>query len=583
MGLTSTLYTGLTGLTVNQTRLNVIGNNIANVNTTAFKASRAEAKPQFYVTDTAGATPGEAFGGSNPAQRGLGAAVGAITQDFTTGSLATTGRDTDMAIEGDGFFVVEAGQNQMFTRDGTFDLNSNNDLVSSNGDFVMGYGIDTDFNVDTTSLQKINIPLGKMTIVRATTATGFTGNLNAAGEQSTSASVLQGAAMLDSLGATPDDTTALTDLRAAADVSGPALFTTGQVIALDAVRGATTDSLIDPENNMQFVVGTDGNTLGDLMDFMQSSLGIDTSAETAAVAPAGFTPGISIAAGSGTDPTGSVRLNVTGNVGTENSLEIRGGLPFSMDQVTAATGESARTAVTVYDSLGNPLSLDVTFVLEDKNDTGTTWRFFTGSSGDSDFEEYDGANDAGRLLGSGTLTFNSDGKLTATTGNNVSISRSNTGADPTLNIALEFDNMQSLSDSGATTVAADPRDPDAGFPTQTLDGFSVGEDGKIEGSFTNGTKRTLGQIAIAQFDNPEGLLNLGSNNYITGASSGQPIITAPLALGAGSVQQGRLEESNVDISKEFINMIIMSTGFSAASRVITTSDQMMQELLSTTR
>ena len=143
--------------------------------------------------------------------------------------------------------------------------------------------------------------------------------------------------------------------------------------------------------------------------------------------------------------------------------------------------------------------------------------------------------------------------------------------------------MQSLSDSGATTVAADPRDPEGGFPTQTLDSFSIGADGKIEGSFTNGTKRTLGQIAVAQFDNPEGLFNLGTNNYTVGAASGQPIITAPLELGAGGIQQGRLEESNVDISKEFINMIITSTGYSAASRVISTSDQMLQELLNTQR
>lgn len=583
MALTSALYTGLTGMTVNQTRLNVIGNNIANVNTIAFKSSRALAKPQFYVTDSAGATPGSTFGGSNPSQRGLGAATAAIQQDFMGGTLEATGRDTDMAIEGKGFFVVEGGGTQMYTRDGTFDLNSNQELITTRGEFVMGYGVDGDFNIDTTQLQHINIPLGKMTIARATTATGFTGNLNAAGDQATSASVLQSLPLLTSADATPDADTDLTDLRLASDTSGPALFTTGQAISLDAVRGATTDSLIDPENNMQFVVGTDGDTFGDLMDYMQSALGIDTSAETAAAAPVGFTPGVSLVAGGSNDPTGSVLLNVTGNVGTENALDIRGGLPFAMEEATAATGESARTAVTVYDSLGNPLNLDVTFVLESKTDTGTTWRFFAGSAGDTDFNQYDGADDSGRFIGAGTLSFNSDGLLTGSTGNNIQISRTNTGADPDLNIELFFDAMQSLSDQGATQVAADPRDPDAGFPTQTLDNFSIGEDGRIEGSFTNGTKRTLGQVVLAQFDNPEGLVNFGSNNYSVGASSGQPIITAPLALGAGSVQQSKLEESNVDISKEFINMIITSTGFSAASRVITTSDQMLKELLNTQR
>src|SRR5947199_2894690 len=107
MALTSALFTGLSGLDVNQTRMNVVGNNIANVNTVAFKSSRALFKPQFYVTDAGGAAPSAAFGGTNPSQRGLGASVASIEKDFTTGSIETTGKPTDMAIETAGFFVVQ--------------------------------------------------------------------------------------------------------------------------------------------------------------------------------------------------------------------------------------------------------------------------------------------------------------------------------------------------------------------------------------------------------------------------------------------------------------------------------------------
>src|SRR2546421_12838736 len=107
MALTSTLFTGLSGLDVNQTRLNVVGNNIANVNTVAFKSSRALFKPQFYVTDAAGSPPNQDFGGTNPSQRGLGAVVASIQKNFTAGAIEPTGRATDLAIEGDGVFVVK--------------------------------------------------------------------------------------------------------------------------------------------------------------------------------------------------------------------------------------------------------------------------------------------------------------------------------------------------------------------------------------------------------------------------------------------------------------------------------------------
>src|SRR5688572_29244782 len=112
MALTSTLFTGLSGLDVNQTRLNVVGNNIANVNTIAFKSSRALFKPQFYVSDGGGSPPSADFGGTNPSQRGLGAAVAAIEKDFSPGSIEPTGKSTDVAVDGAGFFVVQSVADQ---------------------------------------------------------------------------------------------------------------------------------------------------------------------------------------------------------------------------------------------------------------------------------------------------------------------------------------------------------------------------------------------------------------------------------------------------------------------------------------
>src|ERR1700709_2138650 len=116
MALTGALFTGLSGLDVNQTQLNVVGNNIANVNTTAFKSSRALFKPQFYVTDQSGTAPTTDFGGTNPSQLGLGATVSSIPKDFSTGTIETTGKPTDMAIDGTGFFVVNTADGQRYTR-----------------------------------------------------------------------------------------------------------------------------------------------------------------------------------------------------------------------------------------------------------------------------------------------------------------------------------------------------------------------------------------------------------------------------------------------------------------------------------
>src|SRR4030095_8233426 len=135
MALSSALFTGLSGLDVNQARLNVVGNNIANANTVAFKSSRALFKPQFYVTENGGTPPGADFGGTNPSQRGLGAQVSTIEKDFSAGSIEPTGTPTDMATDGDGFFVVK-GEKQSYTRDGSFNLNGANQLVTNSGEFV---------------------------------------------------------------------------------------------------------------------------------------------------------------------------------------------------------------------------------------------------------------------------------------------------------------------------------------------------------------------------------------------------------------------------------------------------------------
>jgi flagellar hook protein FlgE len=589
MALTSTLFTGLSGLDSNQTRLNVVGNNIANVNTVAFKSSRALFKPQFYVTDAGGSPPSEEFGGSNPSQRGLGAVVASIEKDFTTGSIEPTGKMTDMAIDGDGFFVVQ-GKEQKYTRDGSFLLNQANQLVTSAGDFVQGFGVDDNGNIIAGALQNLTIPLGSLTKAQATENAAFVGNLNASGAVATGASILNSNVALSDVSAGVGSpaalsaTTLLTDIRDASNLAGAPLFADGDVLTVKGTRGGRD---LPP---LTFTISST-STVEDLTNFYNQALGIDTS-----IAPAGLpTPGATFAT-LGSDPATSSRLIITGNLGKQNALSLAGsGFTSSNPNMTlsyldgvdaagnvsGAAGESVFTSFVAYDSLGTPLTVNITAVLESKSDTGTTWRFFATSADDTDAATFDptATTQPGMRLGTGTLSFDNDGRLIGTTDPAIQITRTNTGAESPLTISLDFSEMTALT-SGTSQLLMSAQD---GREMGTLTSFSVGANGYIVGAFDNSLTSILGQVAIATFDNPQGLVDKGGNMFIAGANSGVPKITGPLTLTAGSIRSGALELSNVDLSNEFINLIIASTGFTASSREITTSDQLLTELLNSAR
>jgi flagellar hook protein FlgE len=570
MALSSALFTGLSGLDVNQARLNVVGNNIANANTVAFKSSRALFKPQFYVTEGGGTPPSAEFGGTNPSQRGLGAQVAAIEKDFSPGSIDPTGKPTDMAIDGSGFFVVKSDK-QSYTRDGSFSLNGSNELVTSAGEFVQGYAADKDGNIQAGALSNLTIPLGTTTTAQATGNVTLEGNLNANGAVANGASVLSSQAMTTVAATAPVAGTLLTDLRDTS--SGATLYNVGDTLTLAGDKGgrglppATLDV-------------TPATTLGDLQTFFNGGLGIDT---TVPAVPGNPTPGTTIDL-DGTDPN-SVHLVVTGNTGSENALALTGtafssssgSAPMTFADGTNAagfasnpTGESVHTSFVGYDSLGTPVTVDVTAALESKTSAGNTWRFYVQSGDDTD---------TNLVVGNGTLTFGTDGKLLDSTGTTVTLDRVNTGASTPTTINLDFNNMTSLtaSDSQLVMTAQD------GSPLGTLNSYSIGADGTITGAFSNGKTKSLGQVAIATFDNPNGLVDNGGNKFTEGPNSGVAVVAAPLTLGGGAIRSGALEASNVDISKEFINMIISSTGFSASSRVISTSDQLITELLNSAR
>ena len=572
MALTSTLFTGLSGLDTNQTRLNVVGNNIANVNTVGFKGSRALFKPQFYVTDAGGSPPSDQFGGSNPNQRGLGAAVASIEKNWDAGSIEPTGRPTDLAIDGEGFFVVQ-GKEQFFTRDGSFKLNARNELVTSDGAFVQGFGVDDSENVIAGQLQNLTVPVGGLTKAEATTSLDLSGNLNAGGEVSTGSSVIEGGVELFTGGG---PVTPATTLVSTENAAGDPLFAAGDVLRLEGTRGG--------RRQVPLELAVDAaTTVGDLMSYFEQGLGVIPGLAQ----PAGSTSGAALKAG----PTGGSTLLMVGNTGTANAVAVEGSA-FTKNDVPLMTftggtdangvaddptGESIHTSIVVYDSLGQPITLDVTMNLEATDDGGSTWRYTAASAEDSDYTSFTPGGE-GQQVGSGVVRFDTNGRLIAEAANTVTISRAGTGADRNVDISLDFGRVTALASSGSSLFAQQD-----GIKIGTLTSFEIGGDGSIVGTYDNGLTSVLGQVAVATFDNPQGLSDNGSNLYSVGSNSGEPRVGAPLLNRAGGVRSGALELSNVDLSNEFINLIIASTGFSAASRVITTSDQLMQELLNTSR
>ncbi len=198
MSLASAMSTALTGLSASETQIDVTGNNLANANTVGFKASDVLFANQFLQTQSVGSSPTVANGGKNPQQQGLGVEVAEITPNFSQGTISTANSPTDLAIQGDGFFIVQ-GQNgeQNYTRNGTFTTNAENQLVTGTGNRVMGYGINDQFQIDSSHLQPLSIPLGTATVAKATTEATMQGSLTPDGTIADTASIIQTGQLTD--------------------------------------------------------------------------------------------------------------------------------------------------------------------------------------------------------------------------------------------------------------------------------------------------------------------------------------------------------------------------------------------------
>lgn len=579
MGSTTAMLTGLTGLHANSRHLQVIGNNIANVNTTAFKGSRMLFSTAMLRTVHIGSEPGDESGGTNPFQVGLGVNVAGTQHDFAQGSLQTTGDGRDLAIDGDGFFLVQRGEDRLYTRDGSFRQDAEGNLVNFRGDRVLGFAVDDEYNILDGVLRSLNIPIGSRAVAEATSAARVVGNLNAAGALPGGGSALAlgattggGLRVLDGATNPPNEgerlnaTSLLVELEDPESPGSP-LFRPGQILQISGARKGGANV---PEAAMAVGAAT---TVRELLDFIEAALGLH---RTGRPNPDGRSPGAFVDAAGGL-------LNLVGNTGADNDIEFDSSalrllsaegelerLPLASTKSMEASGESVRTSFLVYDSLGQEVMVDLTMALEEKSDTGTAWRYYLESADDSDTD---------LRLTTGLLRFDTSGLLLTRDPVGVAIDRAGTGAATPLAFDLSFleggEQLTSLADE-PSSIASTFRN---GRPSGTLEDFGIDREGVISGVFSNGLSRPLGRVPLARFTNNDGLIEAGDNLFREGPNSGGAAVVTPTTFGTGAIVSGALEQSNVDIGKELTDMIMASTGYSASSRVIQTADELLQQLL----
>jgi flagellar hook protein FlgE len=572
MSSTIAMYTGLTGLTANARNLDVVGNNIANVNTTGYKSNRLLFATQFSRNFRLGSAPGDTSGGANPTQIGLGVNIAGTQRSSVAGSTSATGSPSDLALTGDGLFIVERGATQLYTRAGSFSRNNRGELVSISGDRVMGWGVDGQFQIDRGALRPLSVPLGVLTVAEATTRVEMSGALRAGTSSGIGNSQIAEQGSMIELGPLTDATGAISDTSLLVNVrsGGNPIAAAGESIRLrDVIKGDGVSQRRLSEMDFEVTATT---TVAEFNTWLENKLGIRTDL---GANPSGETPGVTLDA-----TTGTIRIN--GNTGVGNDISLSAGnllrvngtavspTGIAVDKTQTADGESTFTRFNVIDSLGNQVSVEVTMTLVERvAGDGVRFRY--------DILSYDDSDQDPRIT-SGVLQYDNLGNIKPNQEVSATINRANSGAVNPLTFTIDFSltNAKQSANQTASTIAMRTTD---GSPAGTLSSFAIGSNGIITGAFSNGLTRTIGQVALATFANPAGLVEVGDNTFDVGANSGVAVISAPGDQGTGAVLGGALELSNVDLSAEFINLIVSSTGYSASSRLISTTDQLLQQLL----
>ena len=517
------LYSGVSGLKNHQTRMDVVGNNISNVNTTGFKSSRVTFADTLSQTLSGASSAADGKGGTNPKQIGLGSAVSAIDTLFTDGSVQSTGVNTDLCLSGNGLFIVGKGDSDVYyTRNGNFKFDAKGNYVTSDGLFVKGW-IANNGSLNTTSATTyIKIPAGKSMEAKATTQVTYTNNLDASEP------------MIESIIGKTYSVAQGTDIDASATKN---LILT----CLDASGKEVT-----------YTVNTGSYNVGGSYD-------PGTGAETILKIQESYTK-----AKATTDDAMTIKLSDgTIQTVTDGSYAVNQSMPIT-------------TIVTIYDSLGNTHEVPLYFVKSDINSTtGNTWKLMVNQdgSGETKIKGKDGKETEVKMTDV-EIKFSTDGKFTS--GNGTVTLTLNNGATGTQRVAVSLSALTQYSGSNTAFGTND------GNAQGTLKSLSIDSSGVITGTYTNGINQAEAQVAIAQFNNAAGLTKEGNSLYKESNNSGTPNIKTADDLGC-TITPSALEMSNVDMASELTDMIVTQRGYQSNSKIITVSDELLETLINMKR
>lgn len=542
----NSLLTGVSGLLAHQRLLDVVGHNIANMNTTAFKSQRILFSDLLYETIKPATSSNDgSSGGTNPNQIGGGVKAALTDRNFGQGSLESTGGEYDFALSGPGFFTVFDAAKTQYTRAGTFSLDEEGYMVAPGGMYVERFssagepdGISPGFQIP--GDQRIHIPLGSSVEGVVSTKVNVAGNLKG-DVDSPSAQQISTATPFTVLGA---DATPANLLNSLDTVIDP--YAVGDKIVIE---GSTTDG--STQIFTDFVVGA-GSTIQDLLDQVNT-----------------IYPGSTATLSGGkivltANDTGRSVLNINmrndgANAGTGIDLSAH---QFEVETEGTAAG-TAVTLVTVYDAQGGSHELTLKF----QKESDDVWSMRVG------LDENEGVMLDDTIE---SLLFNDSGALISTA--NPTVTMQLNGIAVPLTLAFDFGGSAisgKLTNFNSESTVNSTGD---GSPPGVLGGVQVGGDGEIKGIATNGKVFTLAQLSIASFGNTKGLTATGDNRYQQSLNSGEPRRGAAGVGGRGSIFSGQLEASNVDVAAEFTKLIVAQTGYNANARTITVSQELLEEL-----
>jgi flagellar hook protein FlgE len=558
MALLNSLFSGVSGLQNLQTMMDVIGDNISNVDTIGYKGSRITFSDTFNDLVKSGTNATNTSGGTNSFQIGLGMKVNSIDRNWNQGTFETTNITTDLALKGGGMFILKSNGQTYYSRAGAFTFDSDGKLVDSSGAVVQGKVANGAGEISSGSaVQDILIDKSlKLPAVKTGLVT-WSGNL-----QSSSATIRTSLVALNG------------NLK---------LGVTGQTYpgaAYDPTDTANTNKTYQTSN----IHGKDGTaytlrtwyTQDPVTNDWISNYDVYSADNSTEVLAAPGTQDLSF------DPTSS---DCTTNAVTVTDASGNVDFDLNFASLTQLNANSSTTAVinkgeveapviaaeTIYDSLGNAHTLTLTY--DHLDDGAWSWSAAVPAP--------DGTLSS---PSSGVINFNASGSiLSIMQGPNqlgstppepvLTFTPSNGSETQPINLNFGTGTSGITQTSLTSQVAATSQD---GSAAATLSDLNIDQYGNIVGVFSNGNSRTLAQVMVATFSNTNGLISAGNNLYSIAANSGDPIVAAPGESSATTIQSGALEQSNVDLSQEFTNMIVAQRGFEANSKVITTADAMLQ-------